>query len=177
MSYAVKGLVQNDYTKRFKGVSSFVVLQTIGISGVDNNKMRGDLKKKGVKMMVVKNSLMRRALESLGHPKGGQLFDSGPCTVAFGGDSIVDVAKTLETWLKKKNTPLAVKGAYIEGDVLNAAAAKGLSKMPTRAELQAQIVGIAMTPGSNVAGCLVGPGSVIAGCVKTLIEKKEKEAA
>lgn len=177
MSYAVKGLVQNDYTKRFNGVSSFVVLQTIGISGVDNNKMRGDLKKKGVKMVVVKNSLMRRALESLGHPKGGQLFDSGPCTVAFGGDSIVDVAKTLETWLKKKNTPLAVKGAYIEGEVLNAAAAKGLSRMPSRAELQAQIVGIALTPGSNVAGCLVGPGSVIAGCVKTLIENKEKEAA
>lgn len=176
MSYAVKGLVQNEYTKRFHGVNSFIVLQTIGINGIDNNKMRGDLKKKGVKMMVVKNSLMRRALESLGHPKGGQLFDSGPCTVAFGGDSIVDVAKTLETWLQK-NKMLTIKGAYVEGEVLNAAATKGLSKMPTRAELQARIVQITMTPGSTIAGCLAGPGSVIAGCVKTLIEKKEKEAA
>lgn len=176
MSYAVKGLVQNEYTKRFDGVSSFMVLQTIGISGVDNNKMRGELKKKGVKMMVVKNSLMRRALESLGHPKGGQLFGSGPCTVVFGGDSIVDVAKTLESWLKK-NKALTIKGAYVEGEALNAAAAKGLSKMPTRAELQGQILRIAMAPGANVAGCLVGPGSAIAGCVKTLIEKKEKEAA
>jgi large subunit ribosomal protein L10 len=176
MSYVVKGLVQNDYQKRFEGVNSFMVLQTLGINGIVNNKMRGELQGKGVKMMVVKNSLMRRALESLGHSKGSQLFDSGPCTIVYGGDNIVDVAKSLEMWLKK-NQVLAVKGAYIEGDVLGAEMAKKISTMPTRAELQGQIVRIAMSPGANVAGCLVGPGSAIAGCIKTLIENKEKDAA
>jgi large subunit ribosomal protein L10 len=176
MSYAVKGLVQNDYQKRFEGMDSFMVLQTLGISGIENNKMRGELLQKGVKMMVVKNSLMRRAMESLGHPKGGQLFETGPCTVVYGGDNIVDVAKSLQGWLKKNKT-LAVKGAYVEGDVLGAEMAKKLSSMPTRAELQGRIVRIALAPGANVAGCLVAPGSAIAGCLKTLIEKKEKDAA
>lgn len=176
MSYAVKGLVQSDYQKRFTGVSSFMVLQTLGINGIENNKMRGELLSKGVKMTVVKNSLMRRTMESLGHAKGSQLFQAGPCTVVYGGDSIVDVAKSLEGWLKKNKT-LAIKGAYVEGEVLGSDMAKKLSTMPTRAELQGQLVRIAMAPGAKVAGCLVGPGSAIAGCVKTLIEKKEKEAA
>jgi large subunit ribosomal protein L10 len=176
MSYAVKGLVQNDYQKRFEGVQAFMVLQTLGISGIENNKIRGELLQKGVKMMVVKNSLMRRAMESLGHAKGGKLFEAGPCTVVYGGDSIVDVAKAIEGFLKKNKT-LAVKGAYVEGEVLGAEMAKKLSTMPTRAELQGRIVRIAMAPGANVAGCLVGPGSAIAGCIKTIIEKKEKDAA
>ena len=60
---------------------------------------------------------------------------------------------------------------------MDAAAAAELSKMPTRAELQGRIASIAMSPGSKIAGCLAGPGSVIAGCLKSLIEKKEKEAA
>jgi ribosomal protein L10 len=52
-----------------------------------------------------------------------------------------------------------------------------LSKMPTRVELQGQIVQIALTPGSKLAGAILSQGSAIAGCLKTLIENKEKEAA
>jgi large subunit ribosomal protein L10 len=176
MSYYVKGLVQKEYEKRFTGVDSFLVMQTIGIGGVDNNVMRGELKKKGIRMMIVKNSLMRKTMESLGHGVASQLFEAGPCTVVFGGDSIVDVAKEMEGWIRKKNV-MAVRGAYLEGEVLEAKAAAALSKMPTRAELQGQIAGIALSPGARVVGAVLAPSRAIAGCVKSLIEKKEKEAA
>ena len=52
-----------------------------------------------------------------------------------------------------------------------------LSKMPTRVELQGQVVHIALTPGANVAGALLGSGGVIAGCIESVIEKLEKDAA
>jgi large subunit ribosomal protein L10 len=179
MSYYVKGLVQKEYEKRFAGVSSFLVMQTIGINGVDNNVIRGALKSKGIRMMVVKNSMMRKAFESLGHPSAGQLFESGPCTVVFGGDSIVDVAKEIEVWMQKqkKKPVMAIRGAYIEGEILNAASAVGLHKMPSRAQLQGRIAGAALAPGAGIAGALLGPSRILAGCVKSVIEKKEKEAA
>jgi large subunit ribosomal protein L10 len=179
MSYYVKGLVQKEYEKRFTGIDSFLVMKTIGISGLDNNVIRGALKSKGIRMMVVKNSLMRKALESLGHSPAGQLFDSGPCTVVFGGDSIVDVAKEIDVWMQKqkKKPIMAIRGAYVEGDILDATAASGLHKMPTRAEQQGIIVGITLAPGASIAGALLGPGGIIAGCVKSVIEMKEKEAA
>jgi large subunit ribosomal protein L10 len=147
-----------------------------GTSGVDNNILRGELKKKGIRMAVVKNSLMRLALQKLEMGGASSVFESGPCTVVYGGDSIVDVAKELVDRSKKIKT-LAFKGAFVDGVAMDGEGAKALSKMPSRAELQGQVAQLILSPGSNLAGALLGPGGVIAGCVKTLIENLEKEAA
>ena len=61
--------------------------------------------------------------------------------------------------------------------VVNGKGVEDLSKMPSRAELQGQIVQLALSPGAKLAGAIAGPGSIIAGCIKSLIEKLEKEAA
>jgi large subunit ribosomal protein L10 len=79
-------------------------------------------------------------------------------------------------WGKKLKT-FEVKGAFLEGSVLDAAGAIELSKMLNRAELQGQIVMLALSPGARVAACAVSPGGIIAGCIKALAEEKEKEAA
>jgi len=176
MSYFVKNLVQNEYETLFDGVNEFVVVDMTGVSGVDNNVLRGELKKKGIRMTVVKNSLMRLALKKMEMEAACPAFLTGPCTVAYGGDSVVDVAKEIVDWTKK-NKAIKPKGAYVDGTLMLGDSVKDLAKMPTRAELQAQVVRIVLSPGSNIAGALVGPGSVIAGCVESLIEKLEKEAA
>ncbi|MBN1817654.1 MAG: 50S ribosomal protein L10 [Sedimentisphaerales bacterium] len=176
MSRLLKGLLQKDLERRFAGIDTFLVINTKGIGGIDNNQMRGDLLAKGIRLTVVKNSLMRKAMESMGHGSASGLFSAGPCTVAYGGDSIVDVAKELADWAKKISV-VEVKGAYVEGQMIGAKGAQDLAKMPTRAQLQGQLVGIALSPGAQVAGAVLGPGSRIAGCLKSLIEKREKEAA
>lgn len=177
MSKYVKGLIESELKNMItdNGISEFVVVSIMGVGGVDNNTMRGELKKKGVRLSVVKNSLFRRAMSSQGMEGVGNLF-SGPCAVVYGGDSIVDVAKELETWAKNLNA-LEVKGAYLDGTMLDAAGAKNLAKMPTRKELQATLAGTVVSPARKLAGSIAGPASLIAGCVKTIVEKAEKEAA
>lgn len=175
MSYFVKNLVQNEYEKVFSDTNEFVVVDMTGVSGVDNNNLRGELKKKGIRMTVVKNSLMCLALQKLGMDTACGVFAAGPCTVVYGGDSVVDVAKEVVDWAKKVKA-IKPKGAYVDGTVMSGDGVKDLSKMPTRVELQGQVAQIALTPGANIAGALIGPGGVIAGCIESLIEKLEEAA-
>lgn len=176
MSTYVKGLLQKDIERRFEGVKEFLVIDMKGVAGNDNNEMRGELKKKGIMLSVVRNAMMSRAMDSLGMSGAKSLFETGPSAVLFGGDSVVDVAKEFAEWSKKLST-LALKGAFIDGEVLGGKAAEGLAKMPSRAELQGTIVMLANSPGRRIAGALVGPGGIVAGCIKGLVEKLEKGAA
>ena len=177
MSKFVKELMVEDLQKRFGGLAEFLVVTTMGIGGNDNNEMRGALLEKGIRVSIVKNSIMRKALAALEKAEASELFTVGPCAIAYGGDSVVDVAKEIEIWAKKLGA-IEVKGAYIDGEVLDADLAKELSKMLSRAELQGQVVMLAFSPGRKVAGAITAPAGYIAGCIKTIIEKaEEKEAA
>lgn len=176
MSKYIKELLGDQLGRKFKDCSDFVVLDYKGVSGTKNNEMRGDLKSKGIGFVLVRNAMMRRAMESLGRDAAGTLFLEGPTAVAFGGDSVVDVAKAMEIWVKKFKKDVDFKGAFVDGTAVDAAGAQSLTKMKSRVELQGDIVMLANSPGSNLAGAIAGPGSAIAGCIKTLVKNLEEAA-
>jgi large subunit ribosomal protein L10 len=177
MSKYVKQLVQTQMEKKVadEGIRDFLVVSTRGVGGVDNNTMRGELKKKGVRMVVVKNSLFTRALRQQQMEPAVALF-KGPCAVVYGGDSIVDVAKEMVDWARKLPA-VEIRGAFVEGSAYDRKGTEQLSRMPTRGELQGRIVSCVQSSGRRVGGALLGPAGVIAGCLKSMIEKAEKQAA
>ncbi len=173
MSRQVKSYIIRELKERYSDTDSALVVNPVGLTGPETAEFRKALRQKGIRMQVVKNSMLRLATQGTRLEGIAEVLE-GPCAVLTGGDSIVDVAKEIVEWTKKFDV-LQIRGAVVEGDVLGAEQAKELAKMPSRTELIGQVVTLAQSPAARIAGAIGSPASYIAGCIKSLVEKLENE--
>lgn len=172
MSKKVKEMMIKELADRYESVDSALVVNPLGIDGTTSNEMRGDLRSKSIRMEVIRNSLARKAFADTSLSVLAEVLDQS-CALITGGDSIVDVAKHVKDW-SKKVPEFQIRGAVVEGSVLDAQQALKLADMPNRQELQGQVVQIINSPGASLAGAIASPGGRIAGCIKTLVERLEE---
>ncbi len=173
MSKPVKELILKDYRKRFGDLSDALLIDVRGVNAIENNKMRLSLARKAIHVTILKNSLARRAFEGTGlEALGGAM--TGPSTLAYGADSVVDVARELLDWARKMEH-LQLKGAVLDGSLFKGKeGVERLSRFPTRIEAQARVVGVALSPAARLLGAATSPGARILGIVKEIRSRLEK---
>ncbi|MCC7388712.1 MAG: 50S ribosomal protein L10 [Phycisphaerales bacterium] len=176
MSKTVKQMILHDYADRFGEESDVAVISIRGVGSNDTNALRATLRKKDIKITVIRNSLAKRQFAE-GALDGLAPVLTGPSALAYGGQSVVEVAREL-IGLVKTFPNLELKGAILDGELFEGAdGIERLSKFPTRDEAIAKTVQIILSPARKLVGSILGPGRKVASCVKAIEEKLEKGEA
>ena len=173
MSKPVKELITTSYKQRFGELEGAVIIDIRGIDANKNNAFRLDLQEKDIRITVLKNTLAREALNSTSLELLNQAI-VGPSALAYGAESVVNVARELVSWARKISD-LELKGAVLDGEYFDGdAGVKRLGNFPTREEAQAKVVQLILSPAGNVVSGATSPGSNILGIVKEIRERLEK---
>ncbi|MBI3410743.1 MAG: 50S ribosomal protein L10 [Planctomycetes bacterium] len=170
MSKLIKQMQMDDLKKTFADVRELVFLNVVGLNATVENQVRLGLRKKGIRMQMVKNSLARRVLGELG--LSAEKGWDGSTTLAWGGASIAELSKEIEGLAKKHEKFIKVKSAVSDGQEI---AFEVALKMPTRLEAIGRVISLALAPASRLVGQILGPASSVASQIKTVGEKKEEE--
>lgn len=173
MSKYVKELITKDVAGRLDGVDDCVLVNVIGLDANSTVALRKRLREKDISLMVVKNSLARRAAEgtSLANAFDGV---SGANAVCWGAEDFVSLVKVV-TDLDKDDEEFEVftaTGGVMDGEQLSPERVREISKWPSRQEQLSMLSGQILGVGSTLSGQLLGPGRLLASQVK---KKSEEE--
>ncbi len=163
-----------ELTEQLKEFPVFYLTDISGLNVASTNQLRRQCFGKNITLRMVKNTLLKKALEKA--EKGDdELFSAlqGSTSVMFSDTGNVP-AKLIKNFRKDFDRPI-LKAAYIEETVyLGDDKLDSLTKIKSRDELIADVVALLQSPAKNViSGLQASGGQKIAGLLKTLSEKSE----
>jgi len=126
--------------EQIESSAALLLTEYRGLTVSEITELRKSLREGGARFSVIKNTLMRRALEQTDAAGLGSLFD-GPSAVAFVQEDPVAAAKSV-TAAAKKFPALVLKGGFVEGRVLSAEEAKSLADLESREVMLSKLAGL-----------------------------------
>lgn len=173
MSKPIKEMVMRDYKARIGDTSDAMIINIRGVNAINTTAIRKDLAKKKIKVTIVRNALAKKLFQGTGLEPLSKML-AGPSALAFGGQSVVEVAREIVEIAKKFPT-IELKGAVLDGTLYEGKkGVEELSKFPTKDEAIANVVTLVVSPGRKLLGQIKGPGSNVAGIIKAIETKLEK---
>jgi large subunit ribosomal protein L10 len=170
MPTARKEATVSELTAKLAEAKNLFLTDYAGLTVADITKLRGELRKDGNTYSVVKNTLFRIAAGDLAAQL--ETFLAGPTGIVFAGADPVAPAKALKTFSDTVKR-VAVKAAYIDGQVVDAAQVDRLAKLPPKIDLIASLVGTLANPIRGLVTVLSGNQS---GLVRVLDAIREQKA-
>lgn len=171
MTREEKAIVIQDLTTQLADNTTIYLADISGLDAIATSALRRACFKANIKLAVVKNTLLEKAMEA-SDKEFGELPE-----VLKGNTSLMfsevgnGPAKIIKNFRKKSEKPL-LKGAFIEeaifigDDKLDA-----LVSLKSKEEMIGEVIGLLQSPAKNVISGLKSGGGKLAGILKTLSEK------
>lgn len=152
-----------DLVERLNSACAGVIVDYRGITVVDDTKLRKELREAGVEYTVVKNTLLKLAIEQT-ELNGLDAVLEGTTAIATSADDYVAAARILCKYADS-NKNFSIKNGFLDNDVIDADKINGLAKLPSREILLA-----------NVLGAFNAPIAAFARAVQAIVDKGGVEA-
>ncbi len=167
-----KSLVIEKIVATLKEYSCFYVTETAGLDAEKTAALRKACFKADVKLMVVKNTMLKKALEAL----DGDFSELYPTLKGSSSLMCSNVgnapAKLIKSIVKKDDTLPRLKAAYVEETVyVGADQLETLANIKSKNELIADVIALLQSPAKNVVSALTSGGTKLHGILETLSNK------
>ncbi len=169
-----KALIIEQIANTLKEYSCFYLTETAGLNAEKTSELRRACNKADIKLMVVKNTMLHKALESLDGDYS-ELYPSlaGSTSVMFSNTGNAP-AKLIKGFLKKDETLPRFKAAYVEETIyVGADQLETLAHIKSKNELIADVIALLQSPAKNVVSALTSGGTKLHGILETLSKKEE----
>jgi len=169
MTKEEKGKYIVDLAAELKDANIIYLTDTAELTVEAINTLRRKCFQSNIRLKVVKNTLLEKAMESVEGKDFGNLKDtlSGPTSIMF--SEVGNVPAKLIQEFRKKGAKPVLKGAYInEAVFIGDDQLTLLSSIKSKDEMIGEIIGLLQSPMKNVVSGLTGAGGKIAGILKTL---------
>jgi len=136
-----------DLNEKLGKATAGVLVDYRGLTVEQDTKLRSELRNAGIEYKVIKNTLIRFALEGTGLENIKPSLEN-PSALALSYDDVVAPAKIISEFAKK-NDKLEIKAGFVEGAVMSADEVNELGKIPSKDVLIARALGGIKSPISS----------------------------
>lgn len=150
-------------TDKIQNAAAGVLVDYRGITVAEDTALRKECRENSVDYAVVKNTLLRFALDKVGMSELDGLL-SGTTSMALCDNDVVAPARILAKYAKQLENRFEIKGGFMEGKVIPMDTINELASIPELPVLQAQVLGTMLAPITGLAVVL-----------KQIAEKKQGE--
>lgn len=172
MTREEKDLQIKELTQMIADNTVLYLTDATGLNAEETTQLRRACYKNDVRMRVVKNTLLRIAMEASERTDFSELYEvlSGQTALLVGNVGNAP-AKILKEFRKKSDTP-TLKAAYVEESTyLGDDQIDALTAIKSKDELVAELIALLQSPIKNVVGALNSGGNTVSGLVKALQER------
>ncbi|MCL8206500.1 MAG: 50S ribosomal protein L10 [Actinomycetia bacterium] len=172
MPRAAKAAIVAETAEMLDRAQAVVLASYRQLSVSQMNRLRNELAKGGVRMKVVKNTLIRRAADQVG-VTGLEPYLTGPTVLFVSNDDPTAPARLLQSFQREYRT-VEIKAGVLDKKAIGADMVRALASLPPREQLLGQLVGTLAAPIQRLAGVLNAP---IAGLVRALAQIRDQKPA
>ena len=137
-------------SEKIHGAAAGVLVDYSGITVAEDTEMRRKLREANVDYAVVKNTLLRFAIDNSGLGELDGLLH-GNTSLAVSADDPVAPAKIISEHAKKFQNHFEIKGGFMDGKVISLDEIEALASIPALPVLRAQVLGTMLAPITSLA--------------------------